>query len=122
MWYTCWHTICRKIEAKMNDSETVEWENKLIGKGISTERWEELMFTYDGCLMADGFEEALVGFGTRFNSPVTVYDLNKCLDILVERDGMSYDEAQEYMEFNVLGAYVGEETPIFIGDYIHESS
>jgi len=26
------------------------------------------------------------------------------------------------MDFNVLGAYVGEETPIFIGDYIHESS
>ena len=91
------------------------------GLGISTERWEELMEIYDGCLMADGFEEALVGFGTRFHSPVTIYDLNKCLDILVERDGMNYDEAQEYMDFNVLGAYVGEETPIFIGDYIRET-
>ena len=106
----------------MNDSETVEWENKLIGKGISTERWEELMDIYDGCLMADGFEEALVGFGTRFNSPVTIYDLNKCIGVLVERDGMSREEAEEYMDFNVLGAYVGEETPIFLGDYIHETT
>ena len=76
------------------------------------------MEQYDGCLMADGFEEALIGFGTRFNSPVTIYDSNKCLDILVERDGMTYEEAQEHMNYNVLGAYVGEETPIFLGDYI----
>ena len=89
---------------------------------ITTERWEELMEVYDGCLMADGFEEALIGFGTRFNSPVTIYDFNKCIGILVERDGMSYDEAQEYMDFNVLGAYVGEETPIFLGDYVHEAT
>ena len=89
---------------------------------ISTERWEELMEVYDGCLMADGFEEALIGFGTRFNNPVTIYDLRKCLDILVRRDGMSQEEAEEYMDFNVLGAYVGEETPIFLGDYIDESS
>ena len=106
----------------MNDSETIEWENQIIGKRISTERWEELMEVYDGCLMADGFEEALVGFGTRFNSPVTVYDLNKCISVLVERDGMSYEEAQEHMDYNVLGAYVGEETPVFIGDYVNEAS
>ena len=92
------------------------------GTSISTERWEDLMEEYDGCLMADGFEEALIGFGTRFNSPVTIYDLSKCLNILVERDGMSYDEAQEYMDFNVLGAYVGEETPIFLGDYVNEAT
>jgi hypothetical protein len=85
---------------------------------VSTERWEDLMEQYDGCLMADGFEEALIGFGTRFNNPVTIYDLNKCIAILVDGDGMSQEEALEYMDFNVLGAYVGEETPIFLGDYI----
>ena len=78
------------------------------------------MEQYDGCLMADGFEEALIGFGTRFNNPVTIYDLNKCIDILIKRDGMSQEEAMEYMDFNVLGAYVGEETPIFLGDYVLE--
>ena len=97
------------------DKETVE-------PSISTERWEELMEVYDGCLMADGFEEALIGFGTRFNSPVTIYDFNKCIGVLVERDGMSEEDAQEYMEFNVLGAYVGEETPIFLGDYVNEAT
>ena len=31
----------------------------------------------------------------------------------MERDGMSDEEAVEYFEFNVTGAWVGENTPIF---------
>jgi hypothetical protein len=27
---------------------------------------------------------------------------------------MSYDEAVDYMEFNVVGSYVGQQTPIFL--------
>ena len=87
---------------------------------ISMEHWEELMEWNDGALMADGFEEALIGFGTQFNRPLAIYDSNKCIDILVKRDDMTVDEAIEYMEYNVYGAYVGEETPVFIGDYIRE--
>jgi hypothetical protein len=30
------------------------------------------------------------------------------------RDGMDYDEAYEFFEFNTLGAYVGEQTPVFV--------
>tara|TARA_R110000751_G_scaffold253279_1_gene352874 strand:+ start:404 stop:697 length:294 start_codon:yes stop_codon:yes gene_type:complete len=81
--------------------------------------WEELMEIYDGATLADGFEEALIGFGTRFTSPVAIYDVSKCINILVERDGMSYEIAEEYMTFNVLGAYVGDSTPIFIEDFIN---
>jgi hypothetical protein len=32
----------------------------------------------------------------------------------MERDGMDVMEAVEYMDFNVLGAYAGEKTPIFV--------
>ena len=64
-------------------------------------------------LTADGFEDALIGFGTRFTYDVAVYDYNKCIEIL-ERDGMSEIDALEYFEFNVRGAYVGEHTPIFM--------
>tara|TARA_R110000851_G_scaffold116224_1_gene242386 strand:+ start:100 stop:420 length:321 start_codon:yes stop_codon:yes gene_type:complete len=73
---------------------------------------------YEGCLMADGFEEALIGFGTRFTTPVAIYNVSKCIDILVERDGMSYEIAEEYMTFNVLGAYVGDSTPIFLEEFV----
>ena len=67
-------------------------------------------------LLADGFEEALMGYGTRFTHGVAVYSKRKCLDVLVERDEMSRDEALEFFDFNVSGAYVGENTPVFLED------
>ena len=75
---------------------------------------EEPREAFEDAIVADGFEDALLGFGTRFNHSVAIYDLDKCVAILVERDGMTPDEAQEYLDFNTLGAYVGEHTPIFV--------
>jgi hypothetical protein len=34
--------------------------------------------------------------------------------VLVERDGMERDEAEEFFDVNIEGAYVGPETPMFI--------
>jgi len=44
---------------------------------------------------------------------VLVCDENKIISILQERDGMDEDEAREYYEFNIKGAYMGEMTPLF---------
>ena len=65
-------------------------------------------------LLADGFNEALIGTGERAGSlPVAVYDRGKCIDILRKQD-MSREEAEEYFDYNVIGAFVGEQTPIFV--------
>ena len=70
---------------------------------------------FEGVLLADGFDEAFIGFAERCASqPVAVYDFRNAVKILVERDGMDESEAEEYLHFNVLGAYVGEQTPWFI--------
>jgi len=67
-----------------------------------------------GILLADGFEKAFIGVGSAFyNPPCAVYDYDKCVDVLIE-SGCDYEEAVEYFEFNVIGAYVGEQTPIFM--------
>ena len=42
-----------------------------------------------------------------------VYDYDKCVEIFMSQ-GMSHEEAIEWMEFNVVNAYMGEGTPIFI--------
>ena len=61
------------------------------------------------------FDAAIVGIAERIGmSEVVVYDITKIIDVLCERDGMDRDMAAEYYEFNILGAYVGERTPIFI--------
>jgi hypothetical protein len=64
-------------------------------------------------LLADGFEGALIGIAEVFHTSVALYDKGKCLEILMLRDHMSHDEASEFFEFNVQGAYVGENTPAF---------
>lgn len=65
-------------------------------------------------LKADGFDEAVIGIGRQFNKNLVIYDEDKCIEILMERDGMSEEEAIEFFEFNVVGAYVGEYTPIYV--------
>ena len=65
-------------------------------------------------MLADGFEEAFIGIGYQFNKTVAVYDNERCLQVLMDRDGMTDDEAIEYFDYNVTGAYVGPLTPIFM--------
>lgn len=65
--------------------------------------------------VADGFERAFLGVGIRCGQPpVAVYDWDKAIQILIHRDGMDWDTAVEHMEFNVTGAWVGADTPMFI--------
>lgn len=68
----------------------------------------------DTFLFMDGFDEAIVGVMEAFGSEYRVcYDKNKVLAILMN-DGMSYEEAVEWYEYNIIGAYVGEKTPVFL--------
>jgi hypothetical protein len=65
-------------------------------------------------LLADGFEGALIGYVERFGQPpLALYDREKCIEILMARDGMDYEEAVEFFEFNTLGAWIGDYTPAF---------
>ena len=58
------------------------------------------------------------GIGIAVGGPnmndVVVYDYEKCIEVLISRDGMSYSDAMEYMDYNVVGGYVGENTPMFV--------
>lgn len=70
-------------------------------------------------LFADGFDEALIGWAQRCGQPaLAVYDAQQCVDILA-RD-MPYDEAVEYFVFNIVGAWVGPNTPLFVNRWSDE--
>jgi hypothetical protein len=75
---------------------------------------EELMevLAEEECLTADGFDDALVGC-TYGANVVAVYDIDRVIEILVE-EGMDYNDAVEHADFNIVGSYVGEKTPIFM--------
>jgi len=83
---------------------------------VDRREWVEQLSGMTGLLCADGFDDAIIG--VTYPSPgrqsVVMYDARKCVQILVERDGMSAEEAWEFFEFNTLGAWVGERTPLFM--------
>ena len=73
---------------------------------------EELLLLGEGD-ERDRFEPAIIGIAHRFGmQPIVAYDYRKVIEVFAE--DMDYEEAVEYFDFNVIGAFVGEGTPIFI--------
>ena len=65
-------------------------------------------------LLATGLDKAFIGVGRRCSQPsVAVYSIPKAIQIL-QQDGMTEDEAREYLEFNSIGAWVGSRTPVWV--------
>ena len=68
-------------------------------------------------LKIDGHDDAILGpaciwrGSSRVN--VLVYDAELIRENLM-RDGMTSEDAREFIEFNIEGAYVGEDTPILV--------
>lgn len=67
-----------------------------------------------------GLDEAIMGMvsamieGERVNT--LVYSGNKIHDILQKRDGMEWDEALDFIDFNIEGMYIGKDTPLVMWD------
>jgi len=64
-------------------------------------------------LIPDGFESAIIGVVRRFSDTFVLLDEEKCIELL-RQDGMACEEAIEYFEYNVIGSWVGPETPAFL--------
>lgn len=78
-------------------------------------------------LKLDGYDDAIVGktevwvpnkAGMVFVEKL-IYDGEVIIDILMKRDGMSFDEAEEFVSFNVEGSYMGPQTPIIYWSVEH---
>ena len=69
----------------------------------------------ENVITMDGYNDCIIGVISTFEGKqVIAYDIDKVLTRLRERDGMSEIEAIEFFEFNMLGAWMGEHTPMFI--------
>lgn len=66
-------------------------------------------------LLADGLEHAFMGIGRQFTHPVAIYSYKRVIKILMKQK-MDREEAEEYFQFNIAGAFVGDQTPIFLQD------
>ena len=69
-------------------------------------------------LKIDGHDNAIIGpafiWHNQTHTSVLVYNAETIRDNLVRQDGMSLEEAREFIEFNIEGAYMGPDTPILV--------
>lgn len=70
-------------------------------------------FPEEDILKADGYDAGVIGIDC--TSMRLIYSVSSCIQLLVN-DGMEEEEAVEYFNFNVMGSYVGEKTPIWCVD------
>ena len=54
----------------------------------------------EGALILDGLDDALVGVS---DCGRLIYDYNKTVKIFMNRDGMTTEEAIEWIDYNVMG-------------------
>lgn len=81
-------------------------------------------------LLADGYEKAFIGttISAFSRKQVALYDYDKCIMILMNDNEWSEEDALEWFNFNTIGSWVGDDTPIFvnihkleeINDYLEE--
>jgi len=67
-------------------------------------------------IFADGFDDAIIGlsYDPLAGSYRVCYSIGSCHECLMKDGDMSFDEAIEYFEYNVIGSYMGPKTPIFV--------
>jgi len=99
----------RSSERLNAESLPHELDERVNIRDTLAEEWDtDLLFLSD-----EEFDEAIIGVAERIGqSAVVAYDTTKLVEVLSRT--MSVDEAYEYFEFNILGAYVGEITPMFV--------
>jgi hypothetical protein len=70
-------------------------------------------FGKNNLLIADGFDDAVIGIDWNFR---IIYSVELAIRILMNRDKMSRFDAIEFLEFNTFCAYVGDQTPLWMMD------
>ena len=91
-------------------------EEELGGKQEDEAKRNELAEHFgDDLMFATNFDNAIIGVSMGISCGTkVVYDAEKMARTLVVSEGMTYNEAWEYLEFNTFNAYVGDNTPIFV--------
>jgi hypothetical protein len=77
--------------------------------------FEQMLEMNPDAMQADGFEDCVVGISVGFKGSCLIYDMRKVINKL-KKDGMTEEEAWEYFDYNILGSWVGEFTPVFLAE------
>jgi hypothetical protein len=63
----------------------------------------------------DGYDDCVAGVVIRYGQdPIMCYDKELVIQKLISQGIETEEEAEEFFDFNQLGAWVGDETPCFL--------
>ena len=85
--------------------------NELIDQCINSHMGDD-----EKILLADGLESAFMWIGRQFHYPIAIYSYKKVIKILMRDHRMDREQAIEYFDYNIAGAFVGDQTPVFLQD------
>jgi hypothetical protein len=74
---------------------------------------QRIIEEYPDLIKMDGFDEAIIGVVERIGLEAICYDLDKVIEILMTQ-GMDEQDAWDWYQFNMIGAWVGDHTPVFL--------
>lgn len=75
----------------------------------------------EGAVVFDECDEAIIGYGGQHGmEPVVIYDYDLLVGIFM-RDGLTDEEAIEYVDYNIVGLWAGERTPIIMFRFREDS-
>lgn len=77
-------------------------------------------YTTDACILTEEYyDSAIVGIST---DDRVVYAFTKMVDALANAENMTPEQAQEYIEYNILRAipYLGDKAPIIVHSFEEE--
>jgi len=70
----------------------------------------------EGVLFADGHDDAILGLvEVEAGRVVVAYSIKMILQGLINK-GLTWEDASNYFEFNIRGAYCGPGTPVYVQD------
>lgn len=109
----------KKTKRKLTKTEKVL---KTVKKLTEREKILDFIeiYAYDernNILLPDGFDNAFMGLMSRNGFTVAVYSRWCCIWELQRKHNWSWEDAEEFFNFNVEGSYVGEYTPVFMDKY-----
>ena len=74
----------------------------------------------DGALLMEprqDYDDCIVGIGGRFHDgPLAIYSVERVLAVLMRDDEVDEEMAMEWFDFNVIGAWNGPGTPIYVNE------
>ena len=100
----------KNLRAITMEEDTINKIRKI--RADRAERLRETISEYNPeAMFADGFDESIMGYSS---DGKVVYSADQIVGTLMNRDGMTEEDAREYFSFNIECAFVGEFTPIYM--------